>query len=83
MKKSITVIILLFSLSFYAQKYIYFTEKFKELPSAEGVTYYNTYENVKEGTQKKTCFLDGTLRNSDFFSNYRKRIKNGVIHNLV
>ena len=83
MKKSITVIILLFSLSFYAQKYIYFTEKFKELPSAEGVTYYSTCENVKEGTQRKIYFLDGTLRNNEFFSNYRKHIKNGTIHNLV
>jgi hypothetical protein len=39
--------------------------------------YYSTYENDKEGTTRSTYFIDGTKRNYDQFSNFKKRILNG------
>lgn len=78
MKQLLTILILLFSLSHYGQNKTYFTIDFKELPSIQGASYYSAYEEVKEGTQRKTYLLDGTIKNSDFFSNYKKRIKEGT-----
>jgi hypothetical protein len=34
-------------------------------------------ENDKEGTTRSTYFIDGTKRNYDQFSNFKKRILNG------
>lgn len=78
MKQIVTLLIFLFTIPFCAQNKVYFDADFKELTSIDGATYYSTYEEVKEGTQRKTYFLDGTIRNSDFFSNYKKRIKEGT-----
>ncbi|MBX9887885.1 MAG: energy transducer TonB [Flavobacteriaceae bacterium] len=78
MKKSILFFFLLISITFYSQEKVYFTEDFKEVPSAENAVYYSTYEEVEKGTQRTTYFLDGTKRNSDLFSNYRKRMKEGT-----
>jgi hypothetical protein len=36
----------------------------------------STYEN-DEGTTRSTYFIDGTKRNYDQFSNFKKRILNG------
>ncbi|MBU0941276.1 MAG: energy transducer TonB [Bacteroidetes bacterium] len=77
MKKSILFFFLLISITFYSQEKVYFTEDFKELPSTENAVYYSTYEEVEKGTQRTTYFLDGTKRNSDLFSNYRKKMKDG------
>lgn len=77
MKTSILFLFLLISSAFYAQEKVYFTEDFKEVPSAEKAVYYSTYEEVEKGTQRTTYFIDGTKRNSDLFSNYRKRMKEG------
>ena len=77
MKKSILFFLFLISTAFYAQEKVYFTEDFKEVPSAEKAVYYSTYEEVEKGTQRTTYFIDGSKRNSDFFSNYRKKIKEG------
>ena len=78
MKKSLALLVLLLSVSFYGQKKTYYTEDFKELRSAEGATYYSTYEDSKEGTTRTTYFVDGTKRNYDEFSNLKKRIKDGT-----
>jgi antitoxin component YwqK of YwqJK toxin-antitoxin module len=78
MKKSLALLALLLSISIYSQKKIYYTEDFKELRSTEGATYYSTYEDTKEGTTRTTYFIDGTKRNYDEFSNFKKRIKDGV-----
>ncbi|MEZ7504517.1 energy transducer TonB [Flavobacterium sp. Arc2] len=77
MKKSLALLVLLLSVSFYGQKKIYYTEDFKELRSTEGATYYSIYEDTKEGTTRTTYFIDGTKRNYDEFSNLKKRIKDG------
>jgi hypothetical protein len=81
MKKLLILFVLLFSVTFYSQKKVYYTEDFKELPTAEGATYYSTYEDDKEGTTRITYFIDGTIRNSDQFSNFKKRILNGTSEN--
>ena len=81
MKNLLALFILLSSFQFNAQEKIYFTEDFKELPTIDGATYYSTYENSKEGTLRKTYYLDGIIRNSHQFSNYRKRILNGTSSN--
>jgi len=78
MKKLLFLFVLLSSFRFYAQEKIYYTEDFKELSKVDGATYYSTFENSKEGTQRKTYNIDGTIKNSDQFSNYRKRILNGT-----
>ena len=78
MKKSLALLALLLSISIYSQKKIYYTEDFKELSTAEGATYYSTYEDTKEGTTRTTYFIDGTMRNKDQFSNFKKRILNGT-----
>ncbi|TDE03526.1 energy transducer TonB [Flavobacterium hiemivividum] len=77
MKKSVLFFLFLISSTFYSQEKVYFTEDFKELPTAEKAVYYSTYEELEKGTQRTTYFIDGTKRNSDFFSNYRKRVKEG------
>tara|TARA_R110000868_G_scaffold57476_7_gene177442 strand:+ start:936 stop:1634 length:699 start_codon:yes stop_codon:yes gene_type:complete len=78
MKKLVLLFVLLFSLPFYGQKKVYYTLEFKELPTAEGATYFSTYEDTKEGTSRTTYFIDGTKRNYDQFSNFKKRILNGT-----
>lgn len=78
MKKSLALLALLLSISIYSQKKIYYTEDFKELRSTEGATYYSTYEDTKEGTNRITYYIDGSMRNKDQFSNFKKRILNGT-----
>jgi antitoxin component YwqK of YwqJK toxin-antitoxin module len=77
MKKLLLFFVLLSSVTFYSQKKVYYTEEFKELRTTEGATYYSTYEDTKEGTTRTTYFIDGTKRNYDQFSNFKKRILNG------
>lgn len=78
MKKLLALFVLLFSVNFYSQKKVYYTENFKELRTAEAATYYSIYEDSKEGTTRTTYFIDGTKRNYDQFSNLKKSIKDGV-----
>jgi antitoxin component YwqK of YwqJK toxin-antitoxin module len=78
MKKMLLLFVLFCSIHFYAQKRIYFTEGFKELPSVENATYYSIYEDNKEGTQRTTYYIDNTIYKRDQFSNYKKRILNGT-----
>lgn len=78
MKNLLVLFVLLFSITFYSQKKAYYTEEFKELSSAEGATYYSIYEDNKEGTSRTTYLIDGTKRNYDEFSNFKKRILNGI-----
>jgi hypothetical protein len=78
MKKLLLLFVLFCSIHFYAQKRIYFTEDFKELPSVENATYYSIYEDNVEGTQRTTYYIDNTIYKRDQFSNYKKRILNGT-----
>lgn len=78
MKKFLLLFALVSSITFYGQKKRYYTEDFKEIPSAEGATYYSTYEDLDGGTQRKTYFLDGSVRNADQFSNMKRKIRNGL-----
>ena len=78
MKNLLIVFILLFSLTFYAQKKVYFTEDFKELPSAVNAFYYTIYEENEEGTLRTSYYIDNSLYSKDQFSNYKKRIINGT-----
>ncbi|RKS93905.1 protein TonB [Flavobacterium limicola] len=78
MKKLLLLFVLLSSITFYAQEKVYFTEHFKELPSAENATYYTIYEDSPEETLRTTYYLDNTLFSKDHFSNYKKRILNGT-----
>jgi antitoxin component YwqK of YwqJK toxin-antitoxin module len=78
MKKILVLFVLLSSFHFFAQEKIYYTEDFRELPNKNGATYYSTYEKIKDGIQRKTYFLDGLIRNSDQFSNLKRKIRNGT-----
>ena len=78
MKNLLAVFVLLSSITFYAQKKVYFTEDFKELPSADNATYYTIYEESPEGTLRTTYYLDNSLFTKDHFSNYKGRILNGT-----
>jgi hypothetical protein len=78
MKKLVLLFILFFSLTFYGQKKVYYTEDFKELPTLDGATYYSTYEKIKDDIQRKTYYLNGTLKNSDQFSNLKRKVRNGA-----
>jgi antitoxin component YwqK of YwqJK toxin-antitoxin module len=78
MKKLLLLFVLLSSTTFYAQKKIYFTEDFKELPSSDNATYYSIYEDSPEGTLRTTYYVDNSLFTKDHFSNYKKRILNGT-----
>lgn len=78
MKKLLLLFVLLSSATFYAQKKVYFTEDFKELPSAENAIYYTIYEDSPEGTLRTTHYLDNSLFSKDHYSNYKKRILNGT-----
>ncbi|CAM3939270.1 energy transducer TonB [Flavobacterium sinopsychrotolerans] len=78
MKKLLLLFVLLSSITFYAQEKVYFTEHFKELPSAENAIYYTIYEDSPEGTLRTTYYLDNSLFSKDHFSNYKKRILNGT-----
>ena len=50
MKTFFTSLILLISFHVFAQKKIYFTEDFKELPNAEKAKYYSIYEKKDKET---------------------------------
>lgn len=78
MKKLLFLLVLFCSIHFYAQKRIYFTEDFKELPSADKAIYYTIYEESPEGTVRTTYYLDNSLFTKDHFSNFKKRILNGT-----
>jgi antitoxin component YwqK of YwqJK toxin-antitoxin module len=78
MKKLLLLFVLLSSPTFYAQKKVYFTEDFKELPSADNAIYYTIYEDTPEGTLRTTYYLDNSLFSKDHYSNYKKRILNGT-----
>ena len=78
MKKLLLLFVLLSSTIFYAQKKVYFTEDFKELPSADNAIYYTIYEDSPEGTLRTTYYLDNSLFSKDHYSNYKKRILNGT-----
>jgi antitoxin component YwqK of YwqJK toxin-antitoxin module len=78
MKKLLLLFVLVSSVAFYGQKKTYFTQDFKELPSADNAIYYTIYEDSPEGTLRTTYFLDNTLYSKDYFSNYKKRILNGT-----
>jgi protein TonB len=78
MKKLLLLFVLLSSVTFYAQKKVYFTEDFKELPSADNAIYYTIYEDSPEGTLRTTYYLDNSLFSKDHYSNYKKRILNGT-----
>lgn len=78
MKKLPVLFVLFLSFTFYGQKKIFYTEDFKELPTAKIATYYSTYEDIEKGTQRITYYIDGTVRNSDQFSNFHKKILNGT-----
>jgi hypothetical protein len=77
MKKLLVLFVLLSSFHFYAQEKIYYTKDFKELNNIDGATYYSTYEESENGTQRKTYYLDGSIRNTDQFSNLKRKIRNG------
>ena len=78
MKNLLIIFVLLSSISFYAQKKVYFTEYFKELPSADNAVYYTIYEESPEGTLRITYYLDNSLFSKDYYSNYKRRILNGT-----
>lgn len=78
MKKLIVVITLLLNTSFYGQEKTYYTEDFKELPSADNAIYYSTHEDFNGGTQRKTYYIDGTIKNSAQFSNIKKGTREGI-----
>lgn len=78
MKKSLLLFVLLSSITFYAQKKIYFTADFQELPSIEQAMYYSIYEENSNGTVRTTYFLDNSIYSKDYFSNYKRRIINGT-----
>ena len=77
MKKILMVLAWLFALTMNSQEKIYYTKEFKELPNAKDAIYYSTYEKHDQGTNRVTYYIDGTLRNSDQFSNVRKKILDG------
>lgn len=78
MKNLLVIFVLLTSITFNAQKKVYFTQDFKELPAADNAVYYTIYEKSQEGTVRTTYYLDNSLFSKDHFSNYKKRILNGT-----
>lgn len=66
------------SASFYAQKKVYFTADFKELPSEYNATYYSIYEPEGKGTVRTTFFINDSIYSKDYFSNYKRREMNGT-----
>ena len=78
MKKLLLLFVLIATVTLYGQKKTYYTEDFKEVPTAEAATYYSTYEDFEGGTQRKTYYLDGNIRNADQFSNMKRKIRNGL-----
>lgn len=78
MKNFILLFVLFWSVQFFAQEKVYFTEHFKELPSADNAIYYTIYEDSPEGTLRTTYYLDNTVYSKDQFSNYKKRTLNGT-----
>lgn len=78
MKNLLLLFVLFCSVQFFAQEKVYFTEDFKELPSADNAIYYTIYEDSQEGTLRTTYYLDNSLFSKDHFSNYKKRTLNGA-----
>ena len=78
MKNCILVAFLFLSLTFNAQEKIYFTKDFKEVKSPDLATYYSTYKDSLKGVKRETYFMSGVKRNSIYFTNYKKRIIDGV-----
>ncbi|TDD76947.1 energy transducer TonB [Flavobacterium caseinilyticum] len=78
MKKLLLLFVLFFSVQIFSQDKVYFTEDFKELPSADNAIYYTIYEDSPEGTLRTTYYLDNTVYSKDQFSNYKRRILNGT-----
>lgn len=66
------------SASFYAEKKVYFTADFKELPSEYNATYYSIYEPEGKGTVRTTFFINDSIYSKDYFSNYKRREMNGT-----
>lgn len=78
MKKLLLLFVLLSSITFYAQKKIYFTEDFQELPSTEQAMYYSIYDGNSNGTVRTTYYLNNSIYSKDYYSNYKRRIINGT-----
>ncbi len=78
MKTFFTSLILLISFHVFAQKKIYFTEDFKELPNAETAKYYSIFEQKDKGTLRTTFYINDTIYSKDYFSNYKKRQIDGT-----
>ena len=78
MKKLLLLFVLLSSITFYAQKKIYFTEDFQELPSTEQAMYYSIYDGNFNGTVRTTYYLSNSIYSKDYYSNYKRRIINGT-----
>lgn len=78
MKKLLLLFVLLSSATFYAQKKVYFTEDFKELPFAENAIYYTIYEPNGKGTVRTTFYINDNIYSKDYFSNYKKREIDGT-----
>ena len=78
MKKILLLFVLLSSIPFYAQKKIYFTEVFKELPTQSNATYYSIYEPKGKGTLRTTFYINDSIYSKDYFSNYKKREIDGT-----
>ena len=66
MKKSLLLFVLLSSIAFYAQKKIYFTEDFQELPSKEQAMYYSIHEENSNGTVRTTYYLNNSIFSKDY-----------------
>ena len=78
MKKLLLLLFVLSSASFYAEKKVYFTADFKELPSEYNATYYSIYEPEGKGTVRTTFFINDSIYSKDYFSNYKRREMNGT-----
>jgi hypothetical protein len=78
MKTFFTSLILLISFHVFAQKKIYFTEGFKELPNVEKAKYYSIFEQKDKVTLRTTFYINDTIYSKDYFSNYKKRQIDGT-----
>ncbi|MBG6187535.1 energy transducer TonB [Flavobacterium sp. CAN_S2] len=78
MKKLLLLFVLLSCTIFYAQKKVYFTEDFKELPSSDNAIYYTIYEPNGKGTIRTTFYINDSIYSKDYFSNYKKRQIDGA-----
>jgi protein TonB len=76
MKKSLALLAAVNNFYLLAKKYIIL--KTLRLSSAEGQLITALMKILKKGTTRTTYFIDGTKRNYDEFSNFKKRILNGT-----